>query len=296
MNRLCILALALTFFGSLAQASPNRPIVILVPGFLNSLSTAPDFADSITNLIKERGLEVKTVDTLSSIGTVEENGHRLDRYLTQIASENPGRRFLLLAHSAGGLYTLQALTYHPELPVDTLVSMATPWRGVEFVDRLRKNVPGLEDLAGFLKLDSMREFASHRMVGVLNRLKVPADLRVISLAGRQEACSFIDCAKAEKLSWILSIAQKFMSHPSDGVVTVGSALGEDIELKRTNGQRLEIEHWDDLIIPLEHWEIVQDGSFFRALGVTNPGHVTRVQNQVFGEILKRLAPEIQAAQ
>lgn len=270
----------------------RRPLIVLVPGFFNSLSTEPDFADIITRTINGRGLDVITVDNLLSIGTVEQNGARLDRFLSQTAQRFPGRSMILLAHSAGGLYALQALTNHPDLPVQTLVSIATPWRGIEFVDHLTGSVPGLDSLAAFLKLEGLRQFASSKMNRVLSKFVVPPDLRVISLAGFQKSCSIIDCARSEKLSWILTIAQSMMSHPSDGVVTVGSALGEGIELKRTNGDRLEIEHWDDFVIPLEHWEIVQESRLFLLLGVANIGHVSRVQVRTFNSILDRLDDEI----
>jgi pimeloyl-ACP methyl ester carboxylesterase len=272
-----------------------RPLIVLVPGFFNSLSTEPDFADIITETINRRGLDVITVDNLLSIGTVEQNGARLDRFLTKTAERFPGRSMILLAHSAGGLYTLQALTNHPSLPVQTLVSIATPFRGIEFVDRLTSAVPGLDALAGYLDLDGIREFSSAKMAKAVAKFVIPPDLRVISLAGRQEPCLLLSCAQSEKLSWVLTVAQHLMSHSSDGVVTVGSALAEGLEFKRTNGERLEIEYWNDFVIPLEHWEIVQESRLFTLLGVVNIGHISRVQVHTFNTILDRLDDEISSS-
>ena len=278
-------------FGSTSQAGV-RPVIVMVPGFFNSLSVDPYFAQIIVDTIHARGLDVVAVDNLSSVGSVEENSDRLYTFIMKTSAQFPGRKMVLLGHSAGGLYSLLALTKHPELPVETLVSIGTPFGGVEFVDNLTTHVPGLDSLVKFIHLDSMREFGTKRMGAVLEKIRVPDKLRLIALAAYQPPCLLIGCARAENLSWVLSVAQHLMSSPSDGVVTVSSALAKGVELKRFNGTAFAFERWDDFVIPLEHWEVVGEAPVFHLLGVVNTDYIKSVQVSMFNSLFERLEPII----
>ena len=278
----------------LAMASNREPVIVLVPGFFNSLSVDPYFSKAILQTLQARGLDVLAVDNLDPIGSVEENGLRLNHYLNANVSRFPNRNLVVIGHSAGGLYTLQALTNDPSLPVQTLISIGTPFTGVQFIDRLTSRIPGLESLASFLHLASLREFTAEKMLNVTQRFRVPSHLRLITVAGYQEACFLTSCTTSRNLSWILSIAQRLMSEKSDGVVTVRSALAEGLILRGWDGQPFPIERWDDFLIPLEHWELVQEGRWFKTLGITDTAEVSALQARTFNWILDRLEPALRA--
>lgn len=276
-----------------------RPLIVLVPGFFNSaipsentrqavLFDHPYFSKAITETVAKRGLEPVVVDNLLPVGSVSVNGERLLRFLDDLNQRNPGREMVIISHSAGGLYTLYALTHRPSLPIHTVVSVATPYNGVEFVGRLSKDVPGLDALVGALDLDSLREFEPSRMPAVLAGLTVPPGVRWVAIAGYQPTCHVVDCTNPMKLSWLLSIAQTLMSEKSDGVITVSSALGRGMTLQSQDGGCLDLERWEDFVIPLEHWEIVQESFLFHGLGVINTQKIQNLQVETFSRILDRL--------
>jgi hypothetical protein len=125
---------------------------------------------------------------------------------------------------------------------------------------------------------------------------VPFDVRWIAVAGYQPPCHYLfDCGDSRKLSWLLSLTQALMTHPSDGVVTVSSALGEGAQILRSDGRALQIEAWADMVIPLEHWEMVQESVLFHALGVFNTNSIRVLQQKTFDAILDRLGPEISSS-
>ena len=281
-----------------AHAVAGDPVVVLIPGFFNtaipgelklSEGYIPYFSRKIIDTVRARAT-VAVVDTLLPTGTLETNGVLLEKFLSATVARYPGRKFIAIAHSAGGLYLMRALTLRPDLPFKTVVTIATPYTGVEFIDKLADNIPGLDALAHYLHLDILREFRRDNMASILGRVSVPDHIRWISIAGYQPSCFLWTCGESSHLSWLLTVAQQLMEHESDGIVTVDSALGRGAAIQSRSGRPLHLEPWADFIVPLEHWEIVQDYRFFRSLGVIDVGNVRDLQEQVFNELLDRLGP------
>jgi pimeloyl-ACP methyl ester carboxylesterase len=263
--------------------SQMMAFVVLVPGFFNSLAPGnqygPYFSRAIVETIEKRA-QVSVVDTLSPVGGIDENGHYLVEYLDNLHKKYPDETFTLITHSAGGLYSLEALQENPSLPVKTVVTLAAPYQGIDFIENLAAHVPGLDSLAHYLNLDSLSEFRLRSMATRMKSWALPSNTRWIALAGQQEPCFFITCAESKKLSWVLTISQSLMSGSSDGIVTVRSALATDSPFK--------IERWNDFSIPLEHWEMVEEASLFHLIGVVDTGNIESLQKQVYSQILDRV--------
>ncbi len=79
-----------------------------------------------------------------------------------------------------------------------------------------------------------------------------------------------------------------MQGSSDGIVTVPSALAQDLHMMDEHGRDKQIEYWEDLSIPLEHWEMVEESSLFHLIGVVDTGHIDDVQIDVYSRILARV--------
>jgi pimeloyl-ACP methyl ester carboxylesterase len=291
-----IAAQAQTFESRALAHHSSQPVVVLVPGFFNTAVPGdikpsdgyiPYFSQAIIETIRARATVV-VVDSLLPVGTVETNGVLLERFLAATIDRFPGRKLIVIAHSAGGLYLMRALTNRPELPIKTVVTIATPYTGIEFIDRLTNSVPGLDSLAHYLNLDSLREFRESNMGNVLKRFSVPDHIRWVTISGHQPACFLWTCGDSRYLSWLLSITQHLMRHSSDGIVTVPSALGSEVKIRAQSGQTFKLEPWADFNFALEHWEMVEDYRYFHALGVLDVGNIRDRQTRFFDAILDRL--------
>ena len=283
---------------AMAMSAPqNQPVIVLVPGFFNSLVPGhvrtqppfifPYFSGTIVHTLQNYGTVV-TVNTLMPVGTVEQNGEILGRFLAATAMQYPGRQMILVAHSAGGLYSMWALTNRPDLPVRTVLTIATPYGGVEMVDNIATQVKPLDTLALYMNLESLRQFKKSKVAALLAGFRLPENVRWIALAGSQPPCSLLACGDSRNLSWILTLAQMLMKNSSDGIVTVDSALARNIGVRGSSGGPFRFEAWHDLNFALEHWEMVEDSRLFKVLGIVNTGHIHDMQRRLFEQIFDRL--------
>lgn len=291
MRRILLGVCMLVFAGTAAAQSSTGPLIVLVPGFFNSLapgsSEGPYFSRTVLNTLG-RGGQVIVVNNLSPVGGVAENGQLLSTFLSKVVAQNPGRPMVLITHSAGGFYAFYALTHHPEFPVRTIVTLALPYRGVEWITNLALAYPELETIVDYLSLDSLKEFESANALKLQAGFRLPDGLRVIAVAGTQEPCFGVDCAMAQNLSWPLTLTQTIMSEASDGIVTIDSALGSGLKMQSASGKAIEIERWNNVNLGLEHWEMVLESSLVHLVGVVNTGYIDRRQQKMYSLILRRL--------
>ena len=286
-----ILASLAFVLGLAPLAASAKPVIVLVPGFFNSLapgtSAGPYYSSTVVRTLSGSA-QVFVIDNLSPVGRVAENGERLATYLNGIRKQYPGQPIILLTHSAGGFYSFYALTHHPDLPVKAIVTMALPYAGVEWISNLTFKFPQLESIAEFLSLGSLEEFESANAIKMSQSFRLPDGVRVIAIAGTQPPCLGLGCALAENLSWPLAMTQETMSQASDGIVTLDSALAKGLALRSNSGRWLQIERWSDINIGLEHWEMVIDSTFSVLVGVVDTGYIDRQQKSIYSQILKRL--------
>jgi hypothetical protein len=274
--------LALLAFLILNPSAQAEHLVVLVPGFFNLPSVQPlpkYFGQTIVNTLREQGLTPIVLDNLNPIGSLSENGARVENDLIEIAAAHPGQSLDVIAHSAGGLYVAQALTRNPTLPLHHVITACTPYDGVKLVDLLDR-IPGFKELTRFLNLQALSEFQSVHMPNLRAQLRIPNTVRWTALAAAQPVCNFITCAEASHQSWLLSMAWRFADEAGDGVVSVSSAEGRDVGWK--------MENWSGYVIPLEHWETVLDADWFSALGVADPSWIRQKQIEVYRQIAQGL--------
>lgn len=259
------------------HAWAEKPVVVLVPGFFNSLADGsqkgPYFSRTIVQAIQKKGFDVFVVNNLEPVGHVERNAKLLLDYLHRL-EEKPGitkRGMILIGHSAGGLYSLRALTLDPFLPVRTLATISTPYGGVPFVERLTDSAI-IRKLVDWFDLDALYELTPQGIHAILDSIRMPTKVRMLISGGTQRPCFLLSCAAAERLSWVMSISGNLTGEASDGVVPIASALD------------LRVEHLNDQIA-LEHWEQVLDYHLFGLLGVANTGYVEREQRRFYSALI-----------
>jgi hypothetical protein len=172
--------------------------VILVPGFFSSLAygyvkkdptgegllVAPYWSQHIVESLEQRGHHVWVVDNLDPLGGLEANGLSLMHYLDELKSKDvlSSRRTIILAHSAGGLYSLFALT-HSHFHADALVTVSTPYKGLELIKNLDQSLPLAQEALKFIQLDSLLELEPTKVESFLKGIHVPDDLRILAVAG-----------------------------------------------------------------------------------------------------------------
>lgn len=257
-----------------------KPAVVLVPGFFNSLadgsSKGPYFSRTVVRTIQDQGFDVYVVDNLKPVGSVETNANLLLDFLRRM-ERIPGlqdRGLILIGHSAGGLYSLRAMTLDPYLPVTTLATISTPYHGVNFVEKLTDSAV-IRKLVEWIRLGALMELTPTGVRQIMGKIRIPSRVRIINTGGAQKPCFLLGCARAERLSWLLTISGHLNGEDSDGVVPYASALG------------LNAERMDDAI-HLEHWEQVLDSRVFSLLGVANTGYVEKEQRRFYTALLQQI--------
>lgn len=277
-----------------ATAADARPIAVLVPGFFNSLSLGyvrihpdmaveirPYFSLDIIHAFEQNGVEPVVVDTLSPIGSLEDNGARLIAFLDRLRAQPQyrGRPIHLVGHSAGGLYSFYAIAKRPNIGVRSLTTLGTPFAGVEFVDKLASSVPGLQAAVEFMDLRSLPQLRPGNVSRFISEFDLPKNFVIRVFAGHQTFG--VNVFDARNLSWPMATVSTLIGKPSDGIVSVDSAYATGI-LTHTQGP-LPILRGRQLI-PLEHWEQVLDYRVFAVLGILNATYIRDAQLAFYGSL------------
>lgn len=288
-NRLIFLSfflLAATAHGDTLEA--HKPVIIFVPGFLNGVVHSIDghyFADEIIAHYQNAGAEVLTInEELQSTGEVEDNGRRLQRTLEQKWSnpEYKNRPIEIVAHSAGALFSLYAAT-HSDLPITKIISISSPWRGADIVDKTPLNV--LAKLLDQAQVKALIQYKREKIEPLIGQWPARRNLKIFCLAGQQNL-DWRRANRAEYLSWPLSVAQSFIDKASDGVISVDSALPASSPSKPE-----WLDKWDFVDtsayprLPLDHMEQAHKSEIFRLLGVSNPEYIRNAQLSFYDFLL-----------
>jgi hypothetical protein len=282
-----------------AEAKDLRPIAVLVPGFFNSLCTgyirvAPDkikleirpyFALNIIQAIEAQGVDAVVVNTLSPVGSLEDNGERLIRFLDKMKAipQYQGRPIHLIGHSAGGLYSFYAISRRPDIGVKSLTTLSTPFHGVEFINALADHVPGLEAAVNFMQLQSLPQLQPENVARFMASFDLPKNFVVKVFAGEQK--QKFNQFDARGLSWPMAAVNLVIGKRSDGIVSVESSYATGILLK-TQGP-MPVEKAKNTI-PLEHWEQTLDYRVFALLGIMNAHYIRDQQNAFYGSLARNL--------
>lgn len=280
LGKLLLLVLFFTY-----PVQGKAKTIVLVPGYFGSALPSdftsgwktPYFSQDIIRLYERAGYRVFVVNNLNSVGSIEENGKHVVDFLTAVKAQlEPGESLQVIAHSAGALYTLYA-TDHVEIPIHKMLTLSTPFEGLEFIDHLTEDLPALPELEKVFHLASLNQLRPQYVADFLKSLKAAPGYPIISYTGgAPRRLQFWDAAN---LSPEFYLTEEFMNEASDGIVTARSA---------TSRAGLMGESPGDEYIHLDHWKQVMDADFFILMGMTDTGFIRKEQIRFYSQLLKKL--------
>jgi len=260
------------------SASAEQEIVVLVPGFFNTFAHEY-FSTEVVHAFEQRGFKVYVATGLNPIGTVEDNGSRLDQYMDRVElTEHRHVNFNVVAHSAGGLYTLFVANLHRH-HIKNLLTVATPYKGVEFLQKWLDNSALFKTVTDLAQLDGLKQLTPQGVAKFLDTVRVAPDMKITAFAGTQK--KGLDIWNAENLSVPFRLTSACISEESDGIVGLSSALGVG-SIKTTDNRMASQKFNSGYRANLEHWEQVLEGYSFLLLGIRNPGYVIDEQARFYG--------------
>ena len=277
-----IVSTLLTQSVSVAATQPTQPkqkVIILVAGFFNSF--APEyFSDDIIQTLAKTGYTVFVAEKLNPVGTIEDNGERVLRIFNQVHNKYPQADITALGHSAGGLYSLYAINKGAYY-IKNLITVSTPFDGVEFIQRLRQDSEIIKKLTDFCFLDGLRQLTKPFVKNFLSTIKVPSHLKIYSYGGYQPVS--LDVFDAANMSAVLSVTDSYITGPSDGIVGFNSATAVT-QIPTLEKTYIKINAITSSYIDLEHWEQVLDYRNFVLLGTPNIELVKNRQIKFYSKI------------
>jgi pimeloyl-ACP methyl ester carboxylesterase len=279
--------------GLSAQAALTN--LVLVPGFFNSAIPAPDhfgnpweqpyFSHDIVRQLSTLTTKLLVVDNLNPVGSVADNGTRLINFLKAHEQEFGGKPITLLAHSAGGLYSLYAAAYS-DLPINQVITVSTPFRGMRLFAAIEEQGIPIETLTAPFCLKNLMGLREAAVQNFLSSLQFKHPLRLDVFGGYQPTgLAFWDW---RVLSTPLVPFQALIKEPSDGIVTVDSALNPVglASLVTRNRSTLNLQIHKE-VLNLEHWEVILDAELTRLYGILNVGSLREAQKKIYTYILQQ---------
>ncbi len=258
----------------------SSEIVVLVPGFFNSF-TAEYFSNDIVETFQKRGLKVYVASGLNPIGTIEDNGERLSNILHKIeVIEKRKVDFNVVAHSAGGLYALYVANKQ-KITIKNLITVSTPYKGVEFIQRWLDNFKLFEILTDLAHLDGLVQLTPNGVHQFIDSVRVPNQMKIVAFGGFQGKS--LDIWNSRFLSLPFHVTSKFITGESDGIVSFTSATAMG-QIKTVSGAKALQAADTNYRISLDHWEQVLDSYSFFILGIRNPSYIAREQVRFYNGI------------
>lgn len=265
-----------------------KEVVVLVPGFFNSF-TPEYFSQDIVNSFKEKGFQVYVIDSLNGVGHIEENGTRLEAALQQIEkTENRHVAFNIVAHSAGGFYSMWVAN-RQKFEIKNILTVATPYKGVEFVQVWQEKSWMFRGLLDLAHLDGLQELTPDGAEKFVKSVRIHPGTKMFSFGGFQKAG--LDFTDARKLSIPLRVTDHYTTGVSDGIVSFSSAMGIG-GLKTTDNKTAQQFRDEKFNINLEHWEQVLDSRSFVLLGIRNVSYIRQEQIRFYTGIANFLTTQL----
>ncbi len=259
------------------QFASAKEVVVLVPGFFNSF--APEyFSQDIVKSFASKGFQVYIAQGLNPLGTIEDNGSRLESIFQEIErAENKHIAFNIVAHSAGGFYSLW-LANRQKFEIKNILTVSTPFKGVEFIQEWLAHSFLFRAVTELAHLEGLTEMTTTGISQFMNSIRVSPQTRVISFGGYQT--TGFDITDAREMSVPLRITDHFITGKSDGIVGFKSAMG--LTGLKTTANLPALQYKDEkYLINLEHWEQVLDSRAFVLLGIRNTGYIRNEQVRFF---------------
>lgn len=264
-------AFLITLIGT--QASFAKEVVVLVPGFFNTF-TPEYFSQDIINSFTQKGFQVYIAQGLNPIGTIEDNGTRLENFFQQVEkNENHHVVFNVVAHSAGGFYSLW-LAGRQKFEIKNILTVSTPYKGIEFVQTWLERSILFRAVTDLARLDGLVELTAPGVKNFMDTVRISAQTKVFAFGGFQN--KGLDFTDARQMSIPLRITDHFITGISDGIVGFSSAMGIG-DLKTTANTYAQQFKDEKFMINLEHWEQVLDARSFLILGIRNTNVIRNEQ-------------------
>lgn len=270
--------LSILLFSLFSMASQANDVVVLVPGFFNAFT--PDyFSKDIVHSFQKKGFRVYVIEGLNPIGTIEENGTRLIPQLQHIRKNETGK-INIIAHSAGGFYSLYAIQ-NGKVDIKNLVTISTPYLGLDFIQAWRNNSSLFTDLTNLASIEGLKQLTPEYVANFAKNIRVPETLKIFTYGGWQPRS--LDIWNAKNLSGVLRVTDHFIPGDSDGIVSFKSSLGIHGFLTKSNkSAKMFVDL--NFTIPLEHWEQVLDYKNFILLGTRNISTIQDRQIRFYSQI------------
>lgn len=261
----------------------TKRIVVFVPGFFNSF--APEyFSNDIVQAMHTKGFTVVIAQNLNPVGTIEDNGERVVKLFNNLRLMAPNAEVSVIGHSAGGLYALYAINKGARY-IKALVTVSTPFNGVEFVEKWREDSWPFRKLMDLAHLDGLRQLTTPYVQKFIQSVRVPSSLKIIAYGGYQPVKW--DFTNAANMTAVLSVTDQFISGPSDGIVSFSSATWTT-QIPTTDKTLNKVRSDRSFVLDLEHWEQCLDYRNFYLLGVRNPGLIRDRQIKFYSGIANML--------
>ena len=259
----------LASFLSITSYATTKEVVVLVPGFFSHV-TPEYFSKTIINSFTSKGMKVFIANNLNPVGGIAENGARLQNLLEKIeTAESHPVSFNIVAHSAGGLYSLW-VSSQAKVKINKLITISTPFRGVEFVQSWIEKSFLFSTLADLAYLQGLQELTSVGVEQFLKTAKPAKTLQIFSFAGYQPQS--LDVTDARCISAPLLVTSHYITGKSDGIVALTSALGYQNSQKSND------------YIRLDHWEQIHDHRAFILLGTRNTQFIQQEQARFYAKL------------
>ena len=163
--------------------------------------------------------------------------------------------------------------------IRTILTVSTPYKGIEFVQRWLDDSAIFSLLAQLAYLDGIVQLTESGVTQFLNNIRLAPETKVIAFGGFQEKS--LDVWNAHYLSAPLRVTSHYISEKSDGIVGFSSALALGNIKTTLNTPAIQLKD-PKFFLPLEHWEQVLESSSFLLLGIRNTGYIRREQVRFYG--------------
>lgn len=266
------------FLGLLISLNVSaKEILVLVPGFFNSF--APEyFSQDVIRPFQAKGFKVYVANNLNPIGTIEDNGVRLENYMAAVEKAEGQRvNFNIVGHSAGGLYAL-FVANRQKFSIKNIVTVATPFKGVEFLQAWMDDFILFKAITDLAHLDGLKQLTPSGVQKFIASIRVAPQTRIVAFGGYQNES--LDVWNARNISAPLLVTSHFISGKSDGIVGYDSAIGLGSVLTTQNTRAVQLRN-PQYFIALEHWEQTLDSRAFIFLGIRNTDYIAQEQQRFF---------------
>jgi hypothetical protein len=156
----------------------------------------------------------------------------------------------------------------------SILTVATPYKGVEFIDKWIKDSLIFDVLTRLARLEGLRQLTPAGVDKFIQSVRVTPKTKIVAFGGYQ--AKGLDIFNARNMSVPLRVSSAFISGDSDGIVSYDSSLALG-KIMTTDGKPAVQLKAPTYFLGLEHWEQVLSSDSFLFLGIYNTGYIRQEQ-------------------